>query len=132
MGSQTEGTILASKYSFLSGIPIMMAQGFGRIAFAFTLLSVMGTTPARQWFLYTIIAFQFIWLVVVLALSYGLCSPVSAFWDSAQVQAQECLVKYHNVVVDGWNYFETGLFTSVHHEYIYTNMFFFCSLGCLH
>lgn len=113
MGSQTEGTILASKYSFLSGIPVLISQAFGRVAFALTLLSIMGVTPARQRFLYATIAFQFIWVVVVLALSYGLCSPVSAFWDPAQAQAQECLTKYHEVVVKGWNYFQTSLATSV-------------------
>ncbi|KAI0179444.1 hypothetical protein GGR52DRAFT_536229 [Hypoxylon sp. FL1284] len=109
LGSQTTGTLLASKYSFLSGIPVLTAQACGRVSFAFTLLSVMGTTPAKQWFLYTVIAFQFIWLVLVLALSYGLCGPLAAFWDSSLVEAQECLTRYHVVVVDRWNYFQTGL-----------------------
>ncbi|KAI1208438.1 uncharacterized protein F4807DRAFT_431339 [Annulohypoxylon truncatum] len=108
MGSETEGSILASKYSFLSGIPVLIAQAIGRISFAFTLLSILGITMVRRWFLFAIIGLQVVFLVVDLALSYGLCSPVSVFWNSTLPEAQVCLAKYHTVVVDGWNYFQTA------------------------
>ncbi|KAI0113594.1 hypothetical protein GGR51DRAFT_506031, partial [Nemania sp. FL0031] len=108
LGGQGMPSLLASKYSFLSGIPVLIAQAFGRVSFAFTLLSVLGVTRARQWFLYVIIAFQFIFLSVVLALSYGLCSPVSVFWDPNASESEECLIRYHTVVVDRWNFFQTA------------------------
>ncbi|OTB04122.1 hypothetical protein M426DRAFT_12003 [Hypoxylon sp. CI-4A] len=108
MGSQDAITALASKYSFLSGIPVLISQSFGRISFALTLLAVLGKTRTRQWFLYIMIASQFILLVIDLALSYGLCRPLSGFWDTSLSETEECLATYHRVIVDGWNYFQTA------------------------
>lgn len=102
-------TVYAAKLAFLSGIPVLLCQLFGRVSFAFTLLGVMGTTKTRRWFLWFMIVAQFVTNFVALVLSYGICSPLAAFWDPKVMKTStHCLENYKRIVVDRWQYFETG------------------------
>lgn len=102
-------TVHAAKLAFMSGIPVLLCQLFGRVSFAFTLLQVMGTTRNRKWFLWFMIVAQFVTNFIALVLSYGICSPLAAFWDpSLKKTSMHCLENYKRIVVDGWQYFETS------------------------
>lgn len=97
-------SLLAAKLSFLCGVPVSICQTFGRVSFAFTLLTLMGTTKTRRWLLYFLMCMQFIVSFVGLVLAYGMCSPIEVFWNTSLKESESCVELYHWVVVDHWQF----------------------------
>ena len=98
----------ASEFSYLAGMLAILCQIFGRVSWAWTLLILMGTTARRRYLLYFLMITQVLVNVVLLALSYGMCRPIQVFWNPSIAGSQACLALYHRVVINGWQWFQTG------------------------
>ncbi|KAJ2990678.1 hypothetical protein NUW58_g2640 [Xylaria curta] len=79
--SQPQHIVLAVKYVFLCLFFSILSPGFGRISYAFLLLSLVPPTMHRRRFLWGIITLQFIIDVVTVITGISECRPLEKFWD---------------------------------------------------
>ncbi|KAI2632713.1 hypothetical protein GGS26DRAFT_557177 [Hypomontagnella submonticulosa] len=59
----------------------IMSPGFGRISYAFLLLSLSPPNKTRRVFLWTIITIQFVVDVAMVCISFAQCRPITGWWD---------------------------------------------------
>ncbi|KAI1192654.1 integral membrane protein [Nemania serpens] len=79
--SQSQQIAFAVKYVFLCLFFSILSPGFGRISYAFLLLSLVPPTLNRRRFLWGIITLQFIIDVVTIITGISECHPPEKFWD---------------------------------------------------
>lgn len=71
------------KWVYLCEFFSIMCPGFGRISFAFLLLSIIPPSTGRKLFLWGVIAAQFIVDVGTVIVSFSQCRPINGFWDKS-------------------------------------------------
>ncbi|KAI0384613.1 hypothetical protein F5Y04DRAFT_277339 [Hypomontagnella monticulosa] len=90
LSAQPERIVHTIKWVHLCEFFSIMSPGFGRISYAFLLLSLSPPNRTRQAFLWTIIAIQFVVDVAMVCISFVQCRPITGWWD-------------HNVDADCWS-----------------------------
>jgi len=79
---------LALKYILLSLFFLIMAPCFGRVSYAFLLLSIVGPSLWRKRFLWTIIVLSFLLDFATATVITAQCTPMSSFWKGRR---EDCL-----------------------------------------
>lgn len=75
--------VFYGKWIYLSQGPAILSPGFGRISFAFLLLSLTPPSKARRKLLWGVICTQFIADVGTIIIIYTQCRPVQGLWDES-------------------------------------------------
>ncbi|CAJ2504619.1 Uu.00g120130.m01.CDS01, partial [Anthostomella pinea] len=71
------------KWVYLCEFFSIMCPGFGRISYAFLLLSITPPTKARRRSLWAVIGIQFVVDVGTVCISFSQCRPIEGFWDKS-------------------------------------------------
>jgi hypothetical protein len=79
--AEPERVMYTVKWVYLCEFFSIMCPGFGRISFAFLLLSIIPPSPGRKIFLWSVIAAQFLVDVTTVIISFTQCRPIEGFWD---------------------------------------------------
>ncbi|KAI1209448.1 uncharacterized protein F4807DRAFT_467671 [Annulohypoxylon truncatum] len=95
LASQPQDVIYFEKWVYLTYGPAILSPGFGRISFAFLLLSLTPPSKARRRLLWVVICAQFIADVGTVIIIYAQCKPAQGYWDK-QVKS-ECWPLYTQV-----------------------------------
>lgn len=91
LATESEGAYkihFALKYTLLSLFFLIMAPCFGRISYAFLLLSIVGSVVWRKRFLWSIIVVSILLDFSTATVIYAQCSPISSFWTGRR---EDCL-----------------------------------------
>lgn len=95
------------KWVYLCEFFSIMCPGFGRISFAFLLLSIIPPTRWRKIFLWSVIGAQFVVDVGTVIISFSQCRPIEGFWDKGvNADCWEPYVQQYTGFAQGCMYFE--------------------------
>ncbi|KAI1460470.1 hypothetical protein F4805DRAFT_478884 [Annulohypoxylon moriforme] len=83
LASKPDDITKFEKWVFFCYAPAIMTPGFGRISFAFLLLSLIPPSKTRKRLLWTVICAQFIADIGTVIIIYAQCKPVRGFWDKS-------------------------------------------------
>lgn len=81
LSAQPERIVHTIKWVHLCEVFSIMSPGFGRISYAFLLLSLSPPNKTRRVFLWTIITIQFVVDVAMVCISFAQCRPITGWWD---------------------------------------------------
>jgi hypothetical protein len=81
--AEPERIMYTVKWVYLCEFFSIMCPGFGRISFAFLLLSIIPPTTGRKVFLWSVIGAQFVVDVGTVIISFAQCRPIEGYWDKS-------------------------------------------------